>query len=509
MTTDSKKIDDNIAYSGASYRWSHPRRIEALATLSGMQPQSLPSARILELGRAAGRNLIPQAQDYPEAEFVGIDKSGQQIAEGQAMIKALGIGNIQLRQANIQEVDDSWGKFDYILCHGIYSWVPADVRDSILAICQNNLNAEGIAYVSYNVLPGWYIRNIARDLMRYHTAGILDAAERLVPARAILGFVAKYSARDTPYAGLLLEEFDNVRQSDDAYVYAEFLENENHPFYFHEFIERAASRKLQYLGDANSARLTIRAIPEEARPMLAKLPLLKQQQYMDFLLNTTFRRTLLCHDHVHLARRRSGNYLDGFYIGLAGRPQTARLDVASTNRIEIAVGTNTVASASPFAKAAIQHLIDVFPGTVNIEELRSAAIAILEKAGYPLADKPATGVDDTASIVMEVYLGGAIELSLHPPRVATKISAFPVATPMARLQAASRGLVVNQVHETIELDQLTRHVVARLDGQRDLDWLRRDLQSAVEKSEAEVAPNSTRSLEEVLAWCRDHALLCE
>jgi methyltransferase-like protein len=256
--------------------------------------------------------------------------------------------------------------------------------------------------------------------------------------------------------------------------------------------------------------LTIRAVPKEVHAALAKLPLLKQQQYIDFFLNTTFRRTLLCHDHIRLERRRSGNYLDGFHIGLAGRPHSRRLDVASNNRIEVAIGRNTVASASPFAKAALQHLIDVYPGTVRIGELREAAIALLDTtADQSLGEEAATSVDDLATIVMEVYLGGAIELSLHPPRVATQISAFPVATPMARLQASAHSAVVNQLHETIELDQLTRHVLTRLDGQHDVDWLRRDLQRALEKSDIELTPNATPSLEQVLAWCRDHALLRE
>ncbi len=509
MTAATYNTGSNVPYAGASYRMSHPRRLEALAALSGMHPQPLPAARVLELGCAAGRNLIPQAVNYPGAEFVGVDVSARQIAEGQAMIKALGIGNIRLHEARIEDVDGTWGAFDYILCHGVYSWVSPDVQDDIMAICQRNLSAQGVAYVSYNALPGWHIRNITRDLMRYHTDGIESATEKLVRARAILGFMGKHAPSNSAYRALLAEEVNSVQRSDDAYLNYEFLENDNHPCYFEEFIERAASHSLQYLGDANTARLTIRAVPQEAQAALASLPLLKQQQYMDFLLNTSFRRTVLCHDHIRLERRRSNNMLDRFHIALSGRPQKLTLDVASKEPVDVAVGSNTVSSASPFAKAAIQHLMDVFPGSVMISELHKAAIALLEGVGYPLGDEPATRLEDMAAVVMEIYLGGAIELSLHPPKVATTVSALPAVSPLVRLQASTHGKVVSQLHETVVLDEFRRHVVARLDGERDPDTLWLELARAIDRGEIEVASHSMESLDDILEWCRERALLIE
>ena len=112
-----------------------------------------------------------------------------------------------------------------------------------------------------------------------------------------------------------------------------------------------------------------------------------------------------------------------------------------------------------------------------------------------------------AAVVMEVYLGGAIELSLHPPEVAIEVSNRPLASPMVRLQASTQGRAVSQLHETIGLDPFRRHVVSRLDGEHDLDWLWRDLASAVDKGEIDATPNSMESLDEILEWCRDRALL--
>ena len=117
----------------------------------GMETPPLSHCRVLELGCAAGWNLIPQAVDYSESRFVGVDLSQRQIDEGHSMVQSLGLDNIELRQASILDVDRSWGEFDYIICHGVYSWVDAEVRDKILAICKENLSPNGVAYVSYNV----------------------------------------------------------------------------------------------------------------------------------------------------------------------------------------------------------------------------------------------------------------------------------------------------------------------------------------------------------------------
>ena len=134
--------------------------------------------RVLELGCASGDNLIPMAIELPNARFVGIDLSERQIEQGRQSVAALGLANIDLRRVNIANVDASWGTFDYILCHGIYSWVPAPIREKLLAICRENLAPTGIAFVSYNTLPGWHMRGMIRDMMVYHSSQFQGAGTR-------------------------------------------------------------------------------------------------------------------------------------------------------------------------------------------------------------------------------------------------------------------------------------------------------------------------------------------
>ena len=93
------------------------------------------------------------ALTLPDSRFVGIDPPPPANAEGQRTVEALGLTNIELRHLSILNVNDSFGPFDYIVCHGVYSWVPDDVQDRILAVCARNLVPEGIGYVSYNACP--------------------------------------------------------------------------------------------------------------------------------------------------------------------------------------------------------------------------------------------------------------------------------------------------------------------------------------------------------------------
>jgi cyclopropane fatty-acyl-phospholipid synthase-like methyltransferase len=149
---------DEVPYSSYPYARTQPDRLCTLGRLFGLVPAEPSQCRVLELGCASGGNLVPMAERAPESRFVGVDLSARQIADGQRMIDALGLSNVELRHGDIAAVDASWGEFDYVICHGVYSWVPPHVQERILAICSEQLAPRGIGYVSYNTYPGWHVR---------------------------------------------------------------------------------------------------------------------------------------------------------------------------------------------------------------------------------------------------------------------------------------------------------------------------------------------------------------
>lgn len=130
---------DHAPYSFRAHTVTHPRNLAAAALLLGVPAPPVESCRVLELGCARGGNLIPMAQDLPGSQFMGIDYSQRQIEEGRSIIEALSLDNIQLLCEDITQVQALSGKFDYIIAHGLYSWVPDGVRDRLLSLCKARL----------------------------------------------------------------------------------------------------------------------------------------------------------------------------------------------------------------------------------------------------------------------------------------------------------------------------------------------------------------------------------
>src|SRR5262245_5129037 len=177
---------DEIPYEGNPLAQTHPDHLAALARLFGVSTPQVETCRVLELGCARGDNLIPMAVSLPDAQFVGIDLSRRQIEDGRGTIAALGLGNIELRQQGIQDLGPDLGPFDYILAHGGYSWIPAEVQDNLLRRCAEALTPNGLAYISYNTYPGWHMRTMIRDMMLYHTRAIAESQDRVQASRSLM-----------------------------------------------------------------------------------------------------------------------------------------------------------------------------------------------------------------------------------------------------------------------------------------------------------------------------------
>ena len=220
MSTERPQTSyDVVPYASSAFPQSHPDRLAAVARLFGVPSASPERCRVLELGAASGGNLIPMAYGLPDSEFIGVDLSSRQVAEGQSTIEALGLTNIQLRHRDISELGGELGRFDYIICHGVYSWVPDAVRDRILAVCRDHLGPDGVAFVSYNTYPGWHMRGMIRDMMRYHAGRFSEPKPQIEQARSLLNFLATSVAEDTAYGVMLRRELENLQRQPDSYLF--------------------------------------------------------------------------------------------------------------------------------------------------------------------------------------------------------------------------------------------------------------------------------------------------
>ena len=470
---------NEVPYTDHPYRVTHPRCLETMATLFGMNPAPIGTSRVLELGCAGGGNLIPQAQDLPQAEFVGIDFAKRQVSDGEEIVSSLGLKNIRLMHGNIIEVDDSWGQFDYIICHGVYSWVPPEVQDKILEICRRNLGPQGVAVISYNTYPGWHLKGMVREMMRYHALRFTDAKEQIYQSQALLEFMVETGNEDRGVGKFLKEELETLRRTSNSYLFHEHLETHNLPCYFHEFAKRAADRNLQYLGDSVFGKMLLQSLPEKSRNLLKDLPMLQQEQYKDFLQNRTFRSSLLCHQEITLDLRITPDKARPFHVGLTDNIAWGKeLDIHDGKPITLqcpSKGKMTIRNR--MVKSAILYLKELFPNYISFGVLHETALGRLGPAADDATEN--TDANQLGSAVLSAFGLGMLDICVHPPACATGLSSFPQATPLARHQAETKNNVTNLRHEIVKLDDLSRHVVRRLDGQHDMPAIVGSVEEAI------------------------------
>lgn len=453
---------DEVLYEDYVFPYTQPACVGAVAALFGMRPADPESCRVLELGCGTGANLIPMAYELPGSKFVGIDRSLRQIDHGRETIACprLDLTNIDLRPGSILDVKEDFGRFDYIICHGVYSWVPAEVRERILAVCKANLAPDGVAYVSYNTYPGWHLRGIVRDMMMFHVRKFAEPTERLRQARALLRFLSG-CVGDTPYGSLLRHEADLVDKASDAYLYHDHLEEVNAPVYFSEFAGRAAARGLQLLAEAQPSPLP-QNLSAEACSTLDRLSgsLIEAEQYLDFVRNRAFRRTLLCHDHIRLQRPPRGEAITALYLSGLVQPAVASAEAASARAEEFRGRDGGVWTDYTALRAALRCLFEAWPAALAFDVLWERVRARVTHLGDGERLK-------LAEALLQCYFARTIDLRLCPPPLAAEAGERPRASALARLQAMADRPLCNLRHCAVALHPFDRQVLQQLDGTRD------------------------------------------
>jgi SAM-dependent methyltransferase len=501
---------EQIPYPGFAEPRSHLRVLEALATMFGLQPADIEHCRVLELGCASGRNLLPQAEQLPHSRFVGLDTSARQIADARADATAVSLDNVELRRANIMDVDASWGQFDYVLCPGVFSWVDATVRSRMLGICRENLTPQGVALVTYNAKPGWLFQGAVRDLLRYHVAPIPDARQQIAEARAILEFVAEQCPGETVQGRVLRAERDYLRTVRDDYVYHDYLVACNEPVYFHEFVTLAEQHGLQFLCDADMARMSGTFMSGPVQAMLAKTPLIQRCQLLDFLRNELFHRTLLCHRDIAVARQTAPEVMPRFHLKLIALPQPAEFTVADTQPVTFVFRHGKLTSSAPLGKAVLAQLMAAWPATISFAALAQGAESRLAQEARGAGPNRQADPVALAQAVASLFHAGLLVAYVHPPQFCRIVPERPRASAFCRRLASRGTYVTNLLHENVVLDDLHGLVLSQLDGELDRSALVASVQAAVDAGRLSLAPGAgslETQLERALANLCERALL--
>jgi methyltransferase-like protein len=470
----SESTYDEIPYESESIPQAHPDRLCSVGRIFGMTPASVTTCRVLELGCAEGGNLVPMAASLPGSEFVGIDLSERQIRDGGLVVDALELSNVRLVAGSIEMIDATWGKFDYILCHGVYSWVPDSIRDAVLRVCRENLEPHGIAYVSYNTYPGWHGRKLAQGMMRYHAASFDDPRKQIEQSRALIRLLADRLPEGSTQRSLLERETGILDAAGDAYLYHEHLEPVNEPCYFHEFASKSLEAGLQYLGDTELATMASANLPPALGELVDHLSsdILSQEQYLDFVRDRTFRCTLLCHEDVALDREPGSDVLEGFVIRSSVTKGGSKIDLEPGRAESFGSDEGSAFEVSfPLSKAAFGVLGDRFPASLSSSALQEEAERSLRDAD-PGTNVGSAEYEELRDDLLRAAFAATVELRTWQPRVATEISTRPRASRVARMQVAlGRRSATNAYHQAISLDPKMLDLIPRLDGSVTADDL--------------------------------------
>lgn len=466
--SSSRSNDDNeqIPYVSMPIEASQPSCLAAMVHMYGLTTAPADRARVLELGCASGGNIVPLAARYPTATFAGFDLAATHVANAQTRIDALGLKNITIGQGDLTTLDLKDQTFDAIICHGVFSWVPPATQDAILRICSQHLSANGIVFLSFNVLPGWHQRNIVRDICLQHAASEKSPAARVAKAREILHEIAKSVSTTTPYGVMLHNEVANLKTLPASYLLGEFLVTENHACTLSQFADRARAFGLSYLGECDLASSS----PETAQPSaaaairrLAGPDPISVQNYTDIFSGRTFRRALLVRtEQARTVTPAKAQLLGGLHLSCLLRKSGRAGEAGFYDRFK-----HLVAAKDASTQSALTLLSQRYPSSVPFDELTALAI----------------GAKSQTNLVEAIYKlasEGAATLYALPLRCNSAPAKQPEVWRLARLEAQSgQNWVTSLHHRAIPINKILSFLVPRMDGSTDTMSLQRDLAAAL------------------------------
>jgi len=438
---------DRVAYPSGVFATTHPDHLAMIAKLHGLNPPPPETARVLEIGGGDGINLIAMAAAYPRAEFLSFDLAQAPVARGKAIIAASGLTNVRVEIGDIVDAArDLEGSFDYVSAHGVYAWVPGPVRDALLALIGRVLSPDGVAFVSYNALPGGHFRRVVREMTLHHIRGIDDPDDRVEAAAAFLTDYSRPRADDRPLLAALRDVARPISAKVRSVLFHDELGDVFEPQAFADVVEAAARHGLRFLNEAEPGRMD-QGMPEADMDDAA---LIRAVQADDYASVCFFHQTLF-----------------------------VRSDRIPTRRPNLAAVPDLYASARCTRTGPTDF--ESSDGTFGISDLPLAdAVAKIGEA-WPQRLRVGDLVQDEMRLeaVYRLFLGKAIELHASPLPGVTAPGDRPRVSGLARaLLTLGEDRLFTLDHRAVLLDEpAPRAFLSLLDGSRDwaaveADWQR-------------------------------------
>lgn len=436
-------------YKTFARKETHPARMGAIAKLYGIEARSADACSVFEIGCGNGGNIIPLALQFPNSSFVGIDVAADLIEQGRSEIDSLQLANIELIHGDIREYKPAVGRFDYIVCHGVYSWVSPETKRAILDRAVTGLSPQGVFFISYNTLPGWRQRGALRDILRVGASFVEneDEVARLENAMAFLALIVEQSSSITPY---VREAAERLRTSDPSYIVQEFLGEYNTAEMFTDFMGDATAAGLQFVSESRVVMMSSEDLSPQINEVLTALDesVVAKEQVIDIVRNRMFRETLLCHQSVPLDRGLQGAAFKDLTFVASYLPAANRVESESSQVQLVERYTGREVSAPAGECAAMLALMAEFgPRGASFGVISGQAEIRLEMDSH-----------ESLRVIYTLWKTGFIE-ALTAPVCGTQERI--VVSQLARKQAVSNVRVTSGLHESFDLSAEERSLLAQ------------------------------------------------
>ena len=314
---------------------------------------------------------------------------------------------------------------------------------------------------------------------------IKDPLARLNSARTFIDLLAKTLPRqNSTQAQYLLEEARYLQTAHPSYVYHEFLEENNNPEMFTEFVARAERHGLNYLCESHLATMFASALGPETEDFLdAYTEMAEHEQYLDFLLQRTFRQTLLCHAELEPDYDIDLGLLDQFACHAQLIPP-ARLELKNSKTQKFTTHAGKSFSVSdPLLKIMLRQVCDSYPSAIAIPELVAQARQQLQES---LKGKTITDQNAWRGELFNLFVNQGVQLALEPAHVDKQIDNTPCVNPLVRIQAREGNNLASVWHEIVYTDAFSQRLIGYLDGTRDFNSLCAQMLQDVRSGELQV-----------------------
>jgi len=333
--------------------------------------------------------------------------------------------------------------------------------------------------------------------MLYHTKHFVGSEKQIEQAKAMLRFLveateelnSRSNSQNRFWYDSLRATMDLIRAiNDDAYLYHEYLEENNIPILFYQFIEHAKQHDLQYLGDIGIGSMLAAQFPQSIQEKLNMFgnDIIRQEQYMDFLRNRSFRRSLLCHTQHKLNRSLHHHPVTDLYILSDIRSVSAATDINSQTDEKFinADGKELFSASAACLKACFYCLSEAFPGSLLFQDLMQRIYELMPATGHAseLSERK-IAQDLVANTLLKLYINGHIDMSPVDFRAKRAVSTYPVANKLSRLQVQQGKAITSTLFHNIGVTSVARFLLPHLDGTNTLAALVELLKGAVAKGE--------------------------